>query len=253
MTERLRHLCEVHEAGLTTLTRLSGDVRRSGTVTAGFSGLPAPPFNGIYAWHDDTNVEADLRTLVAEGEARGLPMAISVQAGAAHEGTVEQTATDLGFFAAGEPQPGMVLTKGEIPPLPDGIRSTSPDNADDLSTYAELMAEAFGFPLEVALAATHEDTLQWDDVEWFLLWDGDTPVATSMLIHVGDVASVVNVGVPPEHRRRGLGAAATWEVVRRGRDRGATEAQLFASPMGEPVYLNMGFEIVGHMRTFIRI
>lgn len=253
MTERLRHLCEVHEAGLTTLTRLGGDVSRSGTVTASFSGLPAPPFNGIYAWHDDPEVEADLRGLVAEGEARGLPMAIFVQAGAAHEARVEVTATELGFFAAGEPQPGMVLTDGDIPPLPDGIRSTSPDNADDLSTYAELMAEAFGFPLAVARAATHPDTLQWDDVEWFLLWDGDTPVATSMLIHVGYVASVVNVGVPPEHRRRGLGAAATWEVIRRGRARGATEAQLFASPMGEPLYLHMGFEIVGHMRTFIRI
>lgn len=253
MSERLRLLCEVHEAGLTTLTRLAGDVKRSGVVTGSFSGLPAPPFNGIYAWHGDPNLEADIRALVADGEELGLPMAVSVQAGAAHETTVEQVATALGFFAAGEPQPGMVLTGGEIPPLPGGVRCSSPDSADELSIYAEVMADSFGFPVDVAHAATHPDTLQWDDVEWFLLWDGDTPVATAMLIHVGDVASVVNVGVPPEHRRRGLGAAATWEVIRRGRERGAVEAQLFASPMGEPVYLRMGFEVVGHMRTFVRL
>lgn len=252
MSERLRQLCEVHEAGLTTLTRLGGEVKRSGTVTASFSGLPAPPFNGIYAWQDDPDVEADLRALIAAGEARDLPMAISVQTGAAHEATVDRLATELGFFPAGDPQPAMVLTGGQIPPLPNGVRSSSPDSAEELDIYARLMADAFGFPLEVARAATHRDTLEWDDVEWFLLWDGDVAVATSMLIHVGDVASVVNVGVPTEHRRRGLGAAATWEVVRRGRERGATEAQLFASPMGEPVYLRMGFEIVGHMTTFVR-
>lgn len=253
MSDRLRRICEVHEAGLTTLTRLGGEVVRSGSVSAAFSGLPVPPFNGIYAWHDDDGVDPDIRALVAHGERLGVPMAISVQAGADHESAVERSATDLGFFAAGAPQPGMALGDVAIPSLPEGITCTQPDNAHDLAIYAELMADVFGMPLAAAHAATHSDTLAWDDVEWFLLWEGDTPVATSMLIHVGDVASVVNVGVPEAHRRKGLGAAATWEVIRRGRERGATESQPFASPMGEPVYLRMGFEVVGHMRTFIRV
>ncbi len=252
MSDELLELCKVHEAGLATLTRLSGELRQSGVVSATFSGLPVPPFNGINVWQDDDGLDDDILALVTHGAQQALPMSITVQVGASHEPRVEQIATELGFSPAGDPQPGMVLVVGEIPPLPAGIRCSSPDSAAELAAYADLMAEVFGFPLHVAQAAAHPDTLDWDDVEWFILWDDETPVATSMLIHIGDVASVVNVGVPAAHRRKGLGAAATWEVIRRGRARGATHAQLVASPMGEPVYARMGFEVVGHLRSFVR-
>ena len=253
MSDQLLELCKVHEAGLATLARLGGEQMQSGSVSASFSGLPVPPFNGIYVWHDDDGLEADVRSLVAHGRQLRLPLMMTVQAGAHQEPRVEQVATELGFAPAGPPQPGMVLTAGEIPPLPTGIRCSSPDNAGDLAVYAALMAEVFGFPLDVALEATHLDTLGWDDVEWILLWEGETPVATSMLIHTGEVANIVNVGVPVAHRRKGLGAVATWETVRRGRARGASHAQLVASPMGEPVYTRMGFEVVGHLRSFVKV
>jgi ribosomal protein S18 acetylase RimI-like enzyme len=69
-------------------------------------------------------------------------------------------------------------------------------------------------------------------------------VATSTSTVQGEEALITSVATLPRFRRRGFGAALTWAAVRSARERGARRVFLLASPMGEPVYRKMGFEIV---------
>lgn len=251
--DRLMIACEGFTAGIASLTRLNGEEVRRGGVVGCFSGLPFPPFNAVHAWTDQGDVAADVEALVHIGTEQGLPMAICVPVDSSHEQMVVSVGSELGFMSAGDPTTAMVLSATrEVPPLQDGVTCVRARNAEDLAPIAELGIDVFGLPPAVARATIDPAVLGWDDMEWFTLWANGEAVACSMLFMADQVANVFNVAVPMAHRRRGLGAAATWEAVRRGWERGATAAALIASEMGEPVYTRMGFDPVGHVRTLIR-
>ncbi|MDW3216687.1 MAG: GNAT family N-acetyltransferase [Ilumatobacteraceae bacterium] len=245
--------CEAHTAGLESLARLSGEVVRAGSAVGVFTGLPFPPFNGIHIWRGEGDARTDIASLVAVGEKDGLAMTICAPVGAPQEASVERAAIELGFAVLGGPAPAMILTDLDVPPLPDGVTSVRAMTAADLAAPTRFSVEVFGMPREVAEAATDASTLTWDDLEWFTLWAGGEPVATAMLFLADDTANIFNVAVPAAHRRKGFGAAATWEAVRCGRERGAVRSTLVASVMGAPVYTRMGFETAGHVRTFVRV
>lgn len=252
MVDPLLTACGAHTAGLGSLTRRNGEVLRAGSAVGVFTGLPFPPFNGIHVWSDGGDTAGDIASLVAEGEKRGLAMTICTAVGASHEALVEESATELGFAVLGEPAPAMILTDLDVPPLPDGVTSVRATTAEDLATPTRFSVEVFGMPPDVAAAATDAETLDWDDIEWFTLWADGEPVATAMLFLTDGAANIFNVAVPVEHRRKGLGAAATWEAIRQGREKGASCSTLIASTMGAPVYTRMGFDTAGHVRTFVR-
>jgi predicted GNAT family acetyltransferase len=252
MVNPLLTACEAHTAGLRSLTRLNGEVVRAGGAVGVFTGLPFPPFNGIHVWSDGGDTAAAIASLVAEGGRRGVAMTICTAVGASHEASVEESAIELGFAVLGQPAPAMILTDVDVPRLPEGVTSVRATTVEDLATPTRFSVEVFGMPPEVAEAATVAETLSWDDLEWFTLWADGEPVATAMLFLADGVANIFNVAVPVAHRRKGFGAAATWEAIRRGREQGATCSTLIASTMGEPVYTRMGFETAGHVRTFVR-
>ena len=58
------------------------------------------------------------------------------------------------------------------------------------------------------------------------------------------VAGIYWVGTSEEARGRDLGWTVTASAVNAGLDLGAEAASLQASPMGEPLYRQMGFETV---------
>ncbi|MFC7192206.1 GNAT family N-acetyltransferase [Halocatena marina] len=68
------------------------------------------------------------------------------------------------------------------------------------------------------------------------------PAATGLLIQSGHVAGVYSIGVVEEFRRRGIGKAMSWEVLRAGREAGCQVGVLQSSEMGSPLYEKMGFE-----------
>ena len=252
MNSHLRSVCAGYSVAIEQLARGRGQIDRVGSVRGLFSGLPIPPFNAIHAWEDDPTIEDDVRELVDGGSTKELPMSISVPVGAPQEERVVALAQELGFAQMGETEAAMVLHDVAVPDRPAGITCTFPTGRTDLTVISGVMGQAFGGPPELQDQIMPPDVLDWDDTEWFVLTVDDEPVAVSMLILLDDVANVFNVGVPPEHRRRGYGAAATWEVVRRGRERGSARTVLLASQMGEPVYERMGFETVGRIRSLMR-
>jgi hypothetical protein len=250
-TDALMEVCEGRTASLKTLSRLRGDYLQRGSVHAVFTGLPVPPFNGIDVWRADEDMQQHVRDFVKLGSEQGVPMSISVPVGAPHERDLCALATSLGFAEAGDPQAAMLLSHIDVPPRSADLDVTysSPGSAEALEAVAGLTSEVFGLPGEVAQVLADPATLTWSDLEWITLERDGRLVAMAMFVEVGSVANVFNVGVPDRHRRRGLGAEATWEAIRRAGERGALRSALFASSMGEPVYSKMGFEIVGRVRT----
>ena len=121
----------------------------------------------------------------------------------------------------------------------------APSLAGDLAAVIE-RADAAGLTTQIVVpvGAEHEATV--------------SPIGrrtTCRNVDVGDARrhrAVSNVAVPAPLRRRGLGAAATWEVVRRRRERGSSVTTLEASPLGEPVYGRMGFDTVANLRVHSR-
>jgi ribosomal protein S18 acetylase RimI-like enzyme len=66
------------------------------------------------------------------------------------------------------------------------------------------------------------------------------------------IAGIYDMGVSPEHRRRGIGRALTLAACRLGRELGCTHAVLNATPEGELLYRTVGFERLGEGRTWWR-
>jgi GNAT superfamily N-acetyltransferase len=64
------------------------------------------------------------------------------------------------------------------------------------------------------------------------------------------VAGIFNVGVLPEARGRGIGAAVTLAALRFARELGCRHALLNSTEMGEKTYRRLGFESIGHGQTW---
>ena len=81
---------------------------------------------------------------------------------------------------------------------------------------------------------------------------GGEPLATAMVYESDGVASVQWVGTVPSARGLGLGALVTTWVTNLAFDRGASSVNLQASPMGEPIYLRLGYETIFSYREYVR-
>ncbi len=63
-------------------------------------------------------------------------------------------------------------------------------------------------------------------------------------------AGIYNVGVLPAYRKRGIGKALVHAACAYAREKGYTYATLNANDMGRPVYLQLGFRIIGYGLTW---
>jgi ribosomal protein S18 acetylase RimI-like enzyme len=66
------------------------------------------------------------------------------------------------------------------------------------------------------------------------------------------IAGIYDMGVQPEHRRRGIGRSLTLAACRLARELGCTHAVLNATLEGELLYRTVGFERLGEGRTWWR-
>ena len=66
------------------------------------------------------------------------------------------------------------------------------------------------------------------------------------------VASLQWVGTVPAARSGGLGALVTVMATNLAFEHGASSCTLQASPMGEPIYLRLGYETIYRYEEFVR-
>lgn len=216
-----------------------GEARQCGPLTVASAGVPVPIFNRIFAF--DPPPINDLSAAVAWMTERDLPFWLTVTEPAVE--IVQDHRADLDLVKAAE-QPGMAMSSlDEIPPrdsIAEITEVTGPDERDDFSTVT---ASAFELPIAVA-EQLDQAALAADDVRLFLGRVDGRPAASGLLIQTGDVAGVYSIGVVDEFRRRGIGEAISWMVLRAGREAGCQVGVLQSSETGYPLYKRMGFETV---------
>ncbi len=75
--------------------------------------------------------------------------------------------------------------------------------------------------------------------------DGSLAGCASGLVH-GNAGWLGNICVPPQHRGHGIGTALTEELIRLFRSKQLAFQILVATPLGEPIYRKLGFEVVSY-------
>ncbi len=224
-----------------------GQARRFGTVAAASAGVPIPLFNQVFVFQPPE--PAEMAAAVRWISGRELPFWVTVP---------ESLVDDLREFADGA---GLVLSEGATP----GMALTQLDDRPDQSSCAEIVpvsdasqledvasvtAEAFGLPLDSARALVPASMLEDPRIRWFVGYVDGGAVACGQLLRTGHVAGVYAIAVRETFRRRGLGEAVSWQVLRAGSEAGCSVGVLQASPMGQPVYRRMGFNEIVRYRHF---
>ncbi|WP_435365401.1 GNAT family N-acetyltransferase [Haloarchaeobius sp. DYHT-AS-18] len=225
----------------------TGSSRTVGELTAITTGVPVPFFNPVFVF--EPPARDDLSRAVSWMAEQDVPFRVTVA-----EPAVDATnslAADLGLERTGDPQPGMVLASlDEIPRADDLVDIEVVTDAGGLDAFVAVTAAAFGMPEPVARQVAPESMLADETIEILVgRVDGD-PAASGLLVRSGDVAGVYNIGVTEAFRRRGVGEAMTWAVLRAGREAGGTVGALQSSEMGYSVYERMGFETVVTYHSF---
>ncbi len=153
--------------------------------------------------------------------------------------------------------PGMALladpgTRCEPPGLT--IVPATDDAGRDAFRHVSAEAYAtYGAPRDYAADAFSSlDSVCAPHVQGFVGYAGGEPVAAAALYLTHGVAGIGWVGCVPAARGRRYAEAVTWAAVREGFRRGATFANLQASPMGRPVYERMGFLTLTEYRVLAR-
>ncbi|HEX4463458.1 MAG TPA: GNAT family N-acetyltransferase [Solirubrobacterales bacterium] len=137
---------------------------------------------------------------------------------------------------------GEKLEPPELPPGAELRRLTTVEQANDFWRVAITSYASIGFPPEVFAGYTNHAGLLAENVVAFLaLLDGEAvSIAMTMVSH--GVAGIYWVGSLERARGKGLGRAVTVAATNAGFDLGADVASLQASPMGKPIYLELGYE-----------
>lgn len=201
--------------------------------------------NGAFR-RDDAVDAAELVTRAKEFfAARERGFSVWVRGGRAEDRDLVVAAEAAGLQLVYE-MPEMTLGQ-ELPPpeLPAGAelrRLTATDQATDFFQVATTSYASIGFPPEVFAGYTNHAGLLAENVVAFLaLLDGE-PVSIAMTIVSHGVAGIYWVGSLEQARGKGLGRAVTVAATNAGFDLGADVASLQASPMGKPIYLELGYE-----------
>jgi Acetyltransferase (GNAT) domain len=163
-----------------------------------------------------------------------------------------------GLEPFGEATPEM-LCRAPLPAMatPADLAVRWVDDDDGLADFVAVNAQAYGtygMPAEVLSDLFDETaTLLGDGAAHIVVARrGEEPVATAMTYESDGTASLQWVGTVPAARTAGLGALVTTLATNLAFDRGASSCTLQASPMGAPLYRQLGYATIWHYAEYVR-
>jgi GNAT superfamily N-acetyltransferase len=202
------------------------------------SGIPSPPFNGVWCEGPDVPA-ATIEVLIDEVADFGVPFFLESRP------VNRALAAERGLVLAGETS--LMVLDAEVgtrvPRTPGGVsvRRLAPREAP---VHARLVSAVHGLPEDAILQMVSEDALSHD---WFRCYvaevDGQ-PVATGAVATADAYASISNMATLPAFRRRGIGTAITAQAIADGHAAGARYCCLRSTADGLDVYRALGFEVV---------
>lgn len=167
--------------------------------------------------------------------------------------------TAAGMEPFGPQVPEMVRRRRlvAVPPPVEGVELRAVDDEAATRDFMSVNSEAYGtygLPPEALNDLFDRPEALLDDGAAHLVVARrrGEPLAAAMLFESDGVASVQWVGTVSGARRLGLGALVTSWVTNLAFDHQASSCSLQASPMGEPVYLRLGYETIFRYTEFVR-
>ena len=180
--------------------------------------------------------------------------AVWARGGASEDSDLVEAAERAGLKNVFE-MPEMIREAEPLEPItPDGVELRRVASPEDAARYWEIAISSYasiGFPPEIFAFYENNELLWSDGVAAFLAHVDGRPAGISMTIVSHDVAGIYWVGAMEEARGKGLGRAVTAAATNAGLEMGATTASLQASPMGESLYRQMGFETIYDYRLYL--
>lgn len=208
----------------------------------GETGLPVPPFNGVWQQADEVTAEAVLQAIDVT-VARGLPWNLQLRPG--YPAELDEALEDRGLAVTAD-IPFMTLTTA--PGLDTELSFRRAVTFDHVGEHIRLLEEGFGMPPDLTRRAFPMAMLFVDGVTVWLGELGDEVVTTALSFDLGSSVGIFNVATPERHRGNGYGGAVTAHAVR---EASATTAWLQSSPLGESVYRRLGFEVTEQWRQWM--
>jgi ribosomal protein S18 acetylase RimI-like enzyme len=188
---------------------------------------------------EDSQAAAEaLPGAIAEVEAAGAWPWVQTRSG--HERT-RQVALDLGLTHT-ERVPGMTMRPGDLADARAEVEIELVRD-EDVDAINELLGACFGAPKEL-FDELGAGLARLEEASWYVGRAEGEIVSTAVGVTLDGATGVFNVATPPEHRRRGYGAALTSRVVRDGFEAGSELAFLQSSETGHGVYCRLGFRDV---------
>jgi GNAT superfamily N-acetyltransferase len=221
-------------------------------ISACVTGIPSAGLNGIWCSRLDPDPD-ELRRLIAVMRAHGVPHLLEMRPGTnpAAVSVAEETdlvpADDMPLMRLDDPtaiEPALEAT----PALQ--IRELAPHEAE---LHASIAAVGFGEAADHFTRLLPPAVLAVDGLRAYVGELGGEPVTTAIGVTLDDYVGVFNVATPPEHRRRGYGAAITARVVSDGLAAGARWAWLQSSPAGYGIYEELGFRTLERWLAWVRV
>ena len=218
----------------------AGRVDESDGVSIIATGIPVPPFNGVFGLERAVTAEAVLAA-VDDLAGRGLPWNVQLRSDYPRE--LDAAFADRGLAVA-EVVPFMIAPADV--PLPDaaGVDLRRVTTHRDIDSTLTLLEEGFEMPPSVARDGFPIAALFFPGVSTWLASVDGVDVSTALGAARDGVVGIYNVATRASHRGRGLGTATTVAAMRTGFEAGATAAYLQSSPMGYRVYERLGFRTV---------
>jgi GNAT superfamily N-acetyltransferase len=168
---------------------------------------------------------------------------------------VEEGADDIRGWASEE---GLTEV-GQMPLMERGSASVEPPNrfsvriADpgEMPKGNRLAAAAFSLDEDECNKALPADALKVDGNElWIAERDGET-FGCGIFVRSGGHVGVYTMSTPPEHQRKGVGAAVLAAAMAHHQSRGAERFTLGATEKGYPLYERVGFEVVTRPYVYV--
>lgn len=131
--------------------------------------------------------------------------------------------------------------------MTDSIKSALSE--EDLLLWTKVSSKAFGNAIDnrvIQKIATHPD------IELWLMKQGTNAIATALTFQTDSAIGVHQLGVHPQYQGQGAGRKIMKFLIQRHLTN-SHYMMLQASPMGEPLYLKLGFQPLFHLHNYQRI
>ena len=132
---------------------------------------------------------------------------------------------------------------------PEGFTLQQAGSLSELEDWRDVLVAAYDSPAFAGQAWVDATlSLGIDRAPWQMvlgLLEGK-PVACGTFFKAAGVVGVLNIGTLPVARGRGIGTAITLQPLLDARQQGCRIAVLFASELGYPIYLRLGFQDLGY-------